>query len=271
MEIKIIVAAHKTYRMPEDKIYLPVHVGAEGKKDENGKELNLGYVKDNTGENISVKNNSFCELTGLYWAWKNLEYDYLGLAHYRRHFMLKKKSKNPFENVLNEEEANKLAQKYKVIVPEKQKYYIETLYSHYKHTHYIETLDKAGEIIGDKYPEYVRFYNSVVKKRSGHMFNMFIMTKELTDSYCSWLFDILFELENRIGDMKMSAFQGRFYGRVSEILFNVWLSYQLKNGIISKKDVKAIPCIYMEKINWGRKIKSFLKAKFFHKKYESSF
>ena len=71
--------------------------------------------------------------------------------------------------------------------------------------------------------------------------------------------------------MKMSAFQGRFYGRVSEILFNVWLSYQLKNGIISKKDVKAIPCIYMEKINWGRKIKSFLKAKFFHKKYESSF
>lgn len=54
--------------MPADKMYLPVHVGAEGKKDSDGKDLDLGYVKDNTGDNISLKNPSFCELTGLYWA-----------------------------------------------------------------------------------------------------------------------------------------------------------------------------------------------------------
>lgn len=82
--VKIIIATHKKYRMPEDKMYVPVHVGAEGKND-------LGYTKDNSGENISLLNPSFCELTGLYWAWKNLDYDYLGLAHYRRHFSLKKK------------------------------------------------------------------------------------------------------------------------------------------------------------------------------------
>ena len=60
--IKIIVATHKRYKMPEDKMYMPVHVGAEGKVD-------LGYQKDNEGENISAKNPYYCELTGLYWAW----------------------------------------------------------------------------------------------------------------------------------------------------------------------------------------------------------
>ena len=79
--IKIIVATHKEYNMPSDDIYLPVQVGAEGKKD-------LGYQKDNIGNNISKKNPFFCELTGLYWAWKNLKADYIGLAHYRRHFSL---------------------------------------------------------------------------------------------------------------------------------------------------------------------------------------
>ena len=82
--IKIIVATHKEYQMPSDNIYLPLQVGAEGKKD-------LGYQKDNTGDNISKKNPFFCELTGLYWAWKNLDADYIGLAHYRIHFASKKK------------------------------------------------------------------------------------------------------------------------------------------------------------------------------------
>ena len=87
-DIKIIVATHKKYEMPQNKIYLPVQVGAEGKED-------LGYVKDNTGENISIKNPYFCELTGLYWAWKNLKHSYIGLAHYRRHFSTaRKKGKN---------------------------------------------------------------------------------------------------------------------------------------------------------------------------------
>ena len=74
MKIRVIVAAHKAYRMPEDPMYLPLHVGKAGK------ELELGFQGDNTGENISEKNPSFCELTGIYWAWKNLDADYVGLA-----------------------------------------------------------------------------------------------------------------------------------------------------------------------------------------------
>lgn len=271
--IKVIVAAHKKYRMPEDNMYLPVHVGAEGKKDDNGNRLNLGYVMDNTGDNISIKNASYCELTGLYWAWKNLDADFLGLAHYRRHFSMKKKSKDPFDNILDSAEAQQIVSKYSVVVPKKRKYYIETLYSHYAHTHYAEHLDITKQIIAEKYPEYLESCEKVYKQTYGYMFNMMIMKKELFCSYCQWLFDILFELENRIGDKvkELSFFQGRFYGRVSEIIFNVWLDQQIKSGVVNKREIKETPCIYTEKIDWNRKIRSFIGAKFGHKKYEGSF
>ena len=73
MDIKILVATHKKYDMPSEDIYLPIHVGREGKED-------LGYQGDNQGENISLKNSNYCELTGLYWAWKNLQWDFRGLS-----------------------------------------------------------------------------------------------------------------------------------------------------------------------------------------------
>ena len=82
--VKILIATHKKYEMPKDDIYLPVQVGKEGKEE-------LGYQGDNDGTNISSKNPFFCELTGLYWAWKNLNADYIGLCHYRRHFSVSKK------------------------------------------------------------------------------------------------------------------------------------------------------------------------------------
>ena len=68
LNIKILIAAHKKYWMPDDDVYLPIHVGAAGKAD-------LGYTRDDTGDNISEKNPNFCELTALYWAWKNLDAD----------------------------------------------------------------------------------------------------------------------------------------------------------------------------------------------------
>lgn len=269
--IKVIIAAHKKYRMPTDDIYLPLHVGAEEKIDENGEVLELGYIKDNSGGNISYLNSSFCELTGLYWAWKNLDSDYIGLVHYRRHFSYKKKGKDSFENILSSSEARSLCKKYKVIVPKKRKYYIETLYSHYSHTHYGEQLDTVRDILKSRYPQYLQSFDKVMHRRWGYMFNMMIMERKLLDKYCLWIFDILFQLKKSIVVPELSFYQGRFYGRISELCFNVWLDYQIKNRYISKNDIKELPYIYTEKIDWWKKGTSFLKAKFFKKKYEVSF
>ena len=258
MEIKIIVATHKAYRMPEDKMYLPVHVGAEGK------DIIEGYERDNTGDNISQKNPSFCELTGLYWAWKNVDADYIGLAHYRRHFKGKNKGKKPFDKILTSEEAEKLVVENDIILTKKRKYYIENIYDHYKHTLYVETLDKAGEILKTKYPEYAESFDKCMKHTYMHAFNMFIMKKEYLNEYCQWLFDILFQLEEELKDKKYSTFHSRYPGRISELLLDVWLE---KNGY---KYIE-VPFIYMDNINYFKKGLSFLKSKFFHKRYEESF
>ena len=270
--VKIIVASHKKFRMPEDEMYVPLHVGAEGKTAEDGSPLDLGYVKDNTGDNISEKNAGYCELTGLYWEWKNLDADYIGLAHYRRHFSLHK-TDDPFDGVLKYDELLPMLGSKRIFVPKRRKYYIETLYTHYKHTHYISQLDETRRIITEKYPEYIPSFDKVVKQTWGYMFNMMIMDRELVNEYCAWLFDILFELEKRVNDGRvkmpeLSFFQARFYGRVSEIIFNVWLDHCLCTGKLSQSEIFEIPCQFMEKENWVKKGSGFLMAKFFGKRYE---
>lgn len=238
--------------MPSDAIYLPVHVGSAISQE------TTDYQRDDDGENISEKNLNFCELTGIYWAWKNLDADYVGLAHYRRHFGKKR------DKLLSLDDAKKLFEKTDVILPSKRKYYIESLYSHYDHTMHVEPLDIAGQIIKEKYPDYSAEFEKLKKRTSAHMFNMFVMKKDVFDRYCEWLFDILFELEGRVDTSEYDAFHARFYGRVSELLLDVWLN---TNGI----EYKEYPFVYMQKVNWFKKGSSFLMAKFFNKKYDKSF
>ena len=169
---------------------------------------------------------------------------------------------------LTHEEASQLLSQYDVIVPSKRNYYIETLYSHYANTLHAEHLDVTREIITEKCGEFLGNFDAVMKQRGGYMFNMFIMSKELVNDYCSWLFPILFELEKRIPSEQYSVFHARFYGRVSELLFNVWLKQYSQ---FKPLKVKSIPFVYGEKINWLKKGTAFLMAKFFGKKYEKSF
>lgn len=263
--VTIIVATHKEYQMPVDGMYLPLHVGAEGKTD-------IGYIKDNTGDNISKLNSGYCELTGLYWAWKSLDAEYIGLVHYRRHFSLNKKHTiRLFDNVLTYQQIYPFLGNIKIFVPSKRRYYIETLYSHYAHTHFSSHMDEARKVIGEKYPKYLNSFDLVVNQRHGYMFNMMIMQKNLLDEYCSWLFDILFELDTRINGLELSAFQRRYFGRISEIIFNVWLDYQLKDRKLQKEEIMEIPMMNMEKVNWWKKGSLFLAAKFLGKKYDESF
>ena len=260
--IKIIVAAHKKYKMPKDEMYIPVQVGAEGK------EQIENYTPDNTGENISKLNPYFCELTGLYWAWKNLEADYIGLVHYRRYFTNEKKipkeEDKKFDCILTKDQLEVKLANADVVLPQKRKYYIENLYSHYEHTMYVEPLEQTRKIIQEKYPEYLDEFDMLHKRTSAHMFNMLIMKKDILNEYCTWLFDILFELQNRIDESKYDSFHARFYGRISELLLDIWIN---KNQI-KYEEVKVID---MQNVNWFKKGKSFLQAKFTGKKYEKSF
>lgn len=256
MNIKILIATHKQFEIPQDPIYLPIRVGSSLTN------IFWGYQKDNTGEHISTKNPYFCELTALYWGWKNLNSDYIGLVHYRRYLGLKRK-KEKIKGVLTLEQVQELCRKCDIILPQKRKYYIESLWSHYAHTHDLKHLEKTKEIISEVYPEYIPAFEKVMKRTWGHMFNMFIMKKTLVDEYCTWLFNILFQLEKEIDLSKLPAFDARLFGRVSELLLDVWIE---KN----KYSYKEIKMIQLGNENWPQKIKYFLAAKFFGKKYTQS-
>lgn len=238
--------------MPADDIYLPLHVGKTGKSD-------IGFVGDDTGDNISEKNPNFCELTGLYWAWKNIDADYIGLVHYRRHFTVKGKKGSKEQRIINASELSEILTKYDVVLPTPRNYYIETNYSQYVHAHHAEDLDITREIISEKYPKYLSAYDTSMTKTYGHRFNMFIMKRDKFDAYCQWLFGILFELEKRLDISDYNHNDSRVFGFVSERLLDVWINTNRIRYIDQ-------PYIFMEKQNWITKGYNFIKRKFKRKK-----
>ena len=105
------------------------------------------------------------------------------------------------------------------------------------------------EILKEKYPSYVDAFSNLEHKRWAHMFNMFVMRKDYFDSYCDWLFDVLFELENRLVEH-----EPRLFGFLSERLLDVWLD-------ANQLSYKEVPVAFMEKQDWLKKGSNFIKRK----------
>lgn len=243
MSITTVAVTHKEYPVSRDPMYSGLMAGAALMKD-----VPDGYLRDDTGDNISVRNRTYCELTGLYWAWKNLEDDHIGLCHYRRYFASLKSSRHLWvsgkalqrrkpagtedgtfrADVLSLAEAETLLKYTDVIVPAQRHYLIETNYSHYAHAHHAADLDTARAVIEAEYPEYLEAYDRRMAMRSGHRFNMLIMKRDLLDRYCGWLFDILFRMEEQLDISEYTERDRRVFGYVGERLLDVWLD---TNGI----------------------------------------
>lgn len=244
-DIKVVVAMHKPYWLPEGDAYFPVQVG---KAYHSG----FGPQGDDTGDNISAKNGRYCELTGLYWAWKNLPSDYLGLVHYRRYFangrlMGKKK------RIAEKQYLHTLLDKTDIVLPKPRRYWVETNYSQYAHAHSALDLDKTREVLENTYPDYVASFDIVMAQTTGHRFNMFIMRRNVADDYCQWLFDVLEKLEDAV---PARGTNDRVCGFIAERLLDVWLH---KNGYRYLER----PVVMLERENWPKKILLFLKRKLF--------
>jgi hypothetical protein len=234
--------------MPDDGVYLPLQVGSAGK------ETIPGFRRDDEGEHISDKNTSYCEMTGLYWAWKHLDADYIGLAHYRRHFA------KPFafgkkHRVAGAKTFESVFANTDVLLPKKRRYVLETNYSHYVHAHNEQDLLLTKQIVFERCPAYLPDWEVTMRKRSGHRFNMFVMKRELFVQYCSWVFGILFELERRLDVSAYTGLNARVFGLVSERLLDVWVTH---NAI----SYAELPVVHLESQHWPEKIMRFLERKF---------
>lgn len=239
MKCKIIVCCHKDDLKVDRDPYMPIQVGKALSNQE------LGITGDDSGDNISVKNSSYCELTGLYWAWKNLkDVDVIGLCHYRRYFDFHGQSvsilpytkfeKGQFEQLdfSVPESILESVNKGRIIAPRVMNN-VGSLYDEYCICHISDDLRTLESVVYEKSEQKYKdaFYKVMRLTHKPMCFNMFLMNRQDFDNYCNWLFTILEEVESRIDISQYSPVQKRVFGYMAERLFNVWVTAERKKVI----------------------------------------
>lgn len=244
-KIKILVAVHKAGDVIHDEIYTPIHVGKANAG------IDLGWMGDDTGDNISAKNQNYCELTAVYWAWKNLkDVDYVGLCHYRRFLDLTATHKYHINTFVTVDEMQKhtdidfrLLRRYDAIVS-LPLVGILSLKDSYCLSHISEDYAALDAAVKKLYPDYYPDFVKVMDYNNQYSFgNIMVTRKEIFDDYAKWLFDILFEVEKNV---KISAYpyQSRVFGFMSERLMNVYLYHNklkvLRRPVLSAADGRNV-------------------------------
>lgn len=254
VDIKIFVSCHRHgVRVPEIPLLVPMHVGAALAEGEIP-----GLVRDDSGDNISLKNKSYCELTAQYWAWKNADADYYGFLHYRRYFNFSNKEypihHEPFifgdvvfdsndeatlrKICFNESAIRETIEKYDFISPEP----IETpdgvdVYTQYKLStgHHISDLDTVLDIISVDYPEIFPSARRYLSQNKVFACNMFVMKKDIFFDYCNFLFDVLQKFDAVTDISHYTAIGRRVDGYLAERICGIYLSYLFDSGMNGKK------------------------------------
>lgn len=248
--IEIFVATHKKFKNYDLEGYIPIQVGAIFTDNR------FGYICDDIKDNISSKNKNYCELTALYWAWRNSSSTIKGLCHYRRYLSIKNISINK-KYFLKIEEIKDDLKQFDIIIPEKRILKGRTCKENYLLGEGIEKdLVNLGKVIREKYPEYEEYYTKLLNGNECSYCNVMIANKDIFDSYCEWLFTLLFELEKITDISYYSSAQARVYGYLSELLLNVWINknnlkvkyYPLINTE-AKRDYKYYIKLLLEKVN----------------------
>lgn len=230
------------------------------------------YTQDRL--HISSLNPYFCELTAMYWAWKNLKADYYGLFHYRRVFDFRdsfafdmpraekvvfcSKTQNLTKDFYDKyalcaESIEQICSEADIVLPtkvidhdKKERAVNLSMYGIYECVHYAKDLDTALEYIQQKYPQMYDIALKTLHEKpvSWHIANMFIMKKELYFEYCEWIFDILFALQDKIPYKSYDAYQARVFGFLSERLFNVYIAYQKSHN--KQLKIKELPLVLLK-------------------------
>lgn len=245
----IYIATHKTFVPPVTEGYIPLQVGASGNN-------NLGYQTDDTGDSISEKNAGFCELTGLYWIWKNCRDEYKGLVHYRRYFG-KSNLINTSRYVYTYVELLDFLEKYDIVLPYKE-FFLQNAKEELLVSCCTEDIFvKLRKIIEEKHTEYLYDFDRYFSENRSVLFNMMFCRSELFDQYSEWLFSVLFELEKQVNLESLNDYQKRLFGFLSERLLNVW---------IRKKQLK---CKYVSVVNTEMKL--FDRINLIRRRYTNAF
>lgn len=208
--------AHKKFNPPKVDGYIPLQVGAALHDD-------LGYLRDDAGENISIKNPNYAELTGLYYIWKNdHDSDIIGTCHYRRYFF-----EDDFVTLLSVNHIEKILDEYDMIVPFMSQCE-KSIREKYYEAHHKEDMIALENAVKKIFPDYVNAFEVALDADYVFYCNMLIAKREIFNAYCSFLFPILFETEKNRDISGYDDYQKRVFGFLAERMLNVFI---LKNNL----------------------------------------
>lgn len=249
VKVNMIVVSHKPFQCPKVENYIPVYVGDKNFDTCDG-------FRDDAGINIANKNKNYCELTAMYWYWKNKlsSAEFVGLCHYRRFFTSVSWLKNE-RFFLNTDKILNYMENSDIILPEPMELKCSVFENYFLHGEGKKNdLELIGKIIKDQCPDYLVSYNTILKRTSASYCNMFVTDKVHFQAYCEWLFNILFIAEKEIDISAYTVQEARIFGYLSEILLNIWV---LNNNL----KVKYVPVILLS-MKYDNLLKQYIRKRF---------
>lgn len=282
MDIKIAIAYHKPSVLLQEKYYLPIHVG----KALSNQDLHI--QGDDEGDNISSKNPLYCELTGLYWLWKNTSADYKGLMHYRRifternsfsffRFLLRLKYKerqlaslwSPYRSMGVKKQYScsdiDIFQQYAkdfsshleellsdgtdMLIPHPGRFYISLRQFIYQHANK-QLIDLMDEIVQTSFPDIFPSYKKSLDGQRLYNCNMSVMKNELFDDYCNFIFTVLGKHEEEVLSRGiLNSLSEKIYARVPGYLGELLTNAYIQYCIHNGKKIKVLPVLFLEDSN----------------------
>ena len=216
----IYIVSHKNVPLPKRMGYQPIQVGGAA-------EDFPGYIRDNTGDNISEKNPFYCELTALYWIWKNVVSPFKGLVHYRRYFGRRALSSRP-RDILDCDRLCRLLEDRDIVLARPAVYHVNARDQLLMDCCAPETFDRLRATVCELSPDYLDAFDAFFAGNRASQYNLLFCRSAVFDGYCAWLFPILFALEKGVDLSGESDYRKRLYGFLGERMLNVWVA---KNGL----------------------------------------
>lgn len=217
-DARIYVVTHKKFLPPTDDLYKPIFAGSD-----NNNVMNIQGDKEE--DNISDLNPLINECTVLYWIWKHSSEEYVGLNHYRRYFSIENDA--GLNGILNYCELRKEIDDVDMLVapiydsfPYSLKYQLECSVENEIFKMGWETV---RGVLAKKYPEYLEDFDDYFDGHYMYPCNMFITRREVLNTYCKWLFDILIESCNLIQMKACDSYSSRIVGFIAERLLGLWI------------------------------------------------
>lgn len=174
-------------------------------------ETSITEIHDDTGINISNKNRMYCEMSAVYWIWKNTDHEWIGIEHYRRHLLVKPEM---------------LRDDIDVIMPLPYICYPNEASQFLRFTkkEVLEVLLKTLKII---HPERYDEYFSIIYGKYQYTYNLVCARRYVFDNYCRWFFEITEYMEEHFAKEVPELVETRALSYVAEVLTNLYfMSHQ---------------------------------------------